>query len=58
MIDRIVPSQAIIGGINWGLWAFQFDLVAFLFGGVIADTKQDHLRFGSYFGYLVHFTVF
>ena len=58
MIDRIALLLLIIGGINWGLVGiFQFDLVAFLFGRC-SDTKQDHLRFGSYFGYLVHFTVF
>ena len=34
MIDRIALLLLIIGGINWGLVGiFQFDLVAFLFGG-------------------------
>ena len=37
MIDRIALLLLIIGGINWGLVGiFQFDLVAFLFGGAEA----------------------
>lgn len=37
MIDRIALLLLIIGGINWGLVGiFQFDLVAFLFGGAAA----------------------
>ena len=35
MLDRIALVLLIIGGINWGLIGiFQFDLVAFLFGGM------------------------
>jgi len=34
MLDKICLILAIIGGINWGLIGiFQFDLVAWLFGG-------------------------
>ena len=34
MLDKIAPTLAIIGGLNWGSIAlFSFDLVAFLFGG-------------------------
>ena len=34
MWDKIALSLLIIGGINWGLVGiFQFDLVAWLFGG-------------------------
>lgn len=34
IIDRIALILAIIGGINWGsVGLFQFDLVAWLFGG-------------------------
>lgn len=34
MLDKISLVLAIIGAINWGLVGlFQFDLVAFLFGG-------------------------
>ena len=37
MIDRIALLLLIIGGINWGhVGIFQFDLVAFLFGGAAA----------------------
>lgn len=34
IIDRIALILAIIGGINWGaIGIFQFDIVAWLFGG-------------------------
>lgn len=34
MIDKIALILTIIGGINWGLIGiFQFDLVAWIFGG-------------------------
>ncbi len=37
MLDRIFLLLLIIGGINWGLIGiFQFDLVAFIFGGQAA----------------------
>ena len=41
MIDRIALLLLIIGGINWGLVGiFQFDLVAFLFGGASASQQS------------------
>lgn len=34
MIDKIALLLAIIGGINWGsIGIFQFDIVAWIFGG-------------------------
>lgn len=34
MLDRIALSLLIIGGLNWGaVGLFQFDLVAWIFGG-------------------------
>ncbi len=34
MLDKIALCLAIIGGLNWGLVGlFQFDLVAWIFGG-------------------------
>ncbi|WP_295209930.1 DUF378 domain-containing protein [Ruminococcus sp.] len=37
MLDRIALILLVIGGINWGLVGiFQFDLVAFIFGGSAA----------------------
>ncbi|MBQ3331159.1 MAG: DUF378 domain-containing protein [Ruminococcus sp.] len=34
MLDKIALTLLIVGGINWGsIGLFQFDLVAFLFGG-------------------------
>lgn len=34
MFDRICLALSIIGGLNWGLVGlFQFDLVAWIFGG-------------------------
>ncbi len=33
-LDIVIAVLLVVGGINWGLWGFfQFDLVAFLFGG-------------------------
>jgi hypothetical protein len=37
MLDRLALALLIIGGVNWGLIGiFQFDLVAFIFGGQAA----------------------
>ncbi len=34
MMDKIALALAVIGGVNWGLiGVFQFDLVAWIFGG-------------------------
>lgn len=34
MLDRIALTLLVIGGINWGsIGIFQFDLVAWIFGG-------------------------
>ncbi len=34
MLDRIALALLIVGGLNWGLVGiFQFDLIAWLFGG-------------------------
>lgn len=34
MLDKIALTLLVVGGINWGLVGiFQFDLVAWLFGG-------------------------
>jgi len=33
-LDIVAAVLLVVGGLNWGLWgAFQFDLVAALFGG-------------------------
>ncbi len=41
MLDRIALLLLIIGGINWGLIGiFQFDLVAFIFGGQAAIVSR------------------
>ena len=41
MLDRIALVLLIIGGINWGLIGiFQFDLVAWLFGGQTATVSR------------------
>ncbi|MGN0624292.1 MAG: DUF378 domain-containing protein [Oscillospiraceae bacterium] len=41
MLDRIALFLLIVGGINWGLIGiFQFDLVAFLFGGSAAVVSR------------------
>ena len=34
VLDIVAAVLLVVGGLNWGLWgAFQFDLVAFIFGG-------------------------
>lgn len=34
VIDIVAAILLVVGGLNWGLWgAFEFDLVAALFGG-------------------------
>ncbi|MCD8095262.1 MAG: DUF378 domain-containing protein [Ruminococcus sp.] len=41
MLDRIALLLLIVGGINWGLIGiFQFDLVAFIFGGQAAIVSR------------------
>ena len=41
MLDRIALLLTIIGGVNWGLIGiFQFDLVAFIFGGQAAVVSR------------------
>jgi len=36
-LDVIAAALLVVGGLNWGLWgAFEFDLVATLFGGSTA----------------------
>ncbi len=41
MLDRIALLLTIIGGINWGLIGiFQFDLIAFIFGGQAAVVSR------------------
>lgn len=41
MLDRIALLLLIVGGINWGLIGiFQFDLVAFIFGGQAAVVSR------------------
>jgi uncharacterized membrane protein YuzA (DUF378 family) len=34
LLSMLVRLLVVVGALNWGLWGFfQFDLVAFLFGG-------------------------
>lgn len=36
-LDVIAATLLVVGGLNWGLWgAFEFDLVATIFGGSTA----------------------
>ena len=46
MLDKIALVLTIIGGINWGLIGlFQFDLVAWIFGGqdaIVSRVKNMH----------------
>ncbi len=41
MLNLITSILVVIGALNWGLWGFfQFDLVAFLFGGMTAGLSR------------------
>ena len=41
MLDRIALTLLIIGGLNWGcVGIFQFDLVAWLFGGQVGIVSR------------------
>ena len=41
IIDRIALALLIIGGINWGsIGLFQFDIVAWIFGGQAAIVSR------------------
>jgi uncharacterized membrane protein YuzA (DUF378 family) len=40
-LDVIAAILLVIGGLNWGLWgAFEFDLVATIFGGQTAVASK------------------
>ena len=41
MLDVIAAILLVVGGLNWGLWgAFEFDLVAAIFGGNTAPLAR------------------
>ncbi|NBO25014.1 MAG: DUF378 domain-containing protein, partial [Chlamydiae bacterium] len=41
MLNLIASILVVVGALNWGLWGFfQFDLVAFLFGGMYAPISR------------------
>lgn len=41
IVSTVAKVLVIIGAINWGLWgAFQFDLVAYLFGGDVSALSR------------------
>lgn len=41
MIDKIALTLLVIGGLNWGsIGIFQFDLVAWLFGGQVGIVSR------------------
>jgi uncharacterized membrane protein YuzA (DUF378 family) len=41
IMDRIALVLAIIGGLNWGsIGLFQFDFVAYLFGGQLSSVSR------------------
>lgn len=56
-LDCTALTVAIIGAINWGLIGFfRFDLVAFLFGHVLA--KQNRLRTCRFMRFIPHFLLY
>jgi uncharacterized membrane protein YuzA (DUF378 family) len=41
IVNLIASILIVVGALNWGLWGFfQFDLVAFLFGGMSAPISR------------------
>jgi uncharacterized membrane protein YuzA (DUF378 family) len=41
ILNLVASILVIVGAINWGLWGFfQFDLVAFIFGGMSAPISR------------------
>ena len=45
MLDKLALILTIIGGINWGsIGIFQFDIVAWIFGGQDAIRNNDVVR--------------
>lgn len=58
MLDRIALILVVIGAINWGsIGLFQFDIVAWAFGGQGSRCKPRHLHDCRAGGYLVHLPV-
>ena len=56
IIDKIALLLLIIGGINWGaIGIFQFDIVAWIFGGQAAISEPRDLHARRNFRPLVHF---
>lgn len=56
LISKIVLGLVIVGGLNWGLLgAFNFDLIAFLFGQMTTLSRSIYILVGlsalwSFFG--------
>jgi len=41
LLNLVASILVIVGALNWGLWGFfQFDLVAFIFGGMAAPISR------------------
>ena len=46
-ISKVILTLVVIGGLNWGLvGAFEFDLVAFLFGPMSALSRVIYILIG------------
>ena len=59
MWDKLALILLIIGGINWGLVGiFQFDLVAWLFGGTDAIISRSNIYNSCNFSYMVYYSSF
>ena len=59
MWDKIALILLIIGGVNWGLVGiFEFDLVAWLFGGRRQRPQQNYLHSRGDFCGVVHIASF
>ncbi|HRP62537.1 MAG TPA: DUF378 domain-containing protein [Phycisphaerales bacterium] len=49
IMDIVAAVLLVVGGLNWGLWgAFEFDLVAAIFGGnTVALSKVVYVLVGA-----------
>ncbi len=59
MLDKISLALVIIGALNWGrIGLFQFDIVAWIFGGQGGDPQQDRVYARCPCGHMVYLAAF
>ena len=57
-VDWTALSLVVIGGLNWGIYAFGYnDIVDLIFGGVPALAKTVYALIAISAGYLIYFVL-